>query len=101
MCFSHLLLQEQVFFSLHAHHLLHKANFSTACVNFVQVILDLLQVGDTIKATQLEDELEETANPREASHQTIRALKRSFDAFSFFTNATIAKDSCEARDKHA
>lgn len=49
----------QGFRFLPTHHLLHEANFSTACVDLVQVILDLLQVGDTTEATQLEDELEE------------------------------------------
>lgn len=45
-----------------AYHLLYRANFSTACVDFVQVLLNLLQVGDAIVATHFEDELEETVN---------------------------------------
>lgn len=64
------------FFLLPTCHLLHKANFSTACVDFVQVVLDLLQVGVTIKAAQLEDDLEETGNPRETSNQTWNALDK-------------------------
>lgn len=67
-----------LFFPLPTCHLLHEANFSTACVDFVQVVLDLLQVSSTIKATQLDDELLETGNPREASNQAIRALRLLF-----------------------
>lgn len=37
------------------------------------MILDLLLVGDTIEATQLEDELEEAGNPMGASNQTATA----------------------------
>lgn len=66
-----------------AYHLLYRANFSTACVDFVQVILNLLQVGDAIEATHFEDELEERVNPSEVSHQNIRALKQRFNLFNW------------------
>lgn len=42
-------------------------------MDLVQVILDPLLVGDTIEATQLEDELEEAGNPMGASNQTATA----------------------------
>lgn len=69
------------------------------------MVLDLLQVGGTIKATQLEDELEETGNQKEASKSSYRSSEAElgfvFLSFLFFFKATTAKDSCNARDKHA
>lgn len=68
---------------LPAYHLLHETNFSTARVDFVQVVLDFGQVGDTIEATQLEDELAETGNPKEASNQNYQSAEAEL-GFVFF-----------------
>lgn len=88
-----------VCFPLPPCHLLHEANFSTACLDFVQVVLDLLQVGGTTKATQLEDELEETGNPKEASKSSYRSSGAELGfVFLSLKKATTAKHSCNARE---
>lgn len=49
-----------MFFSeLKAYHLASGAQFSTTGVDFIQVALDGLQVGDTITTTQLQNQLQQ------------------------------------------
>ncbi len=44
---------------LKTHHLISGAQFSTAGVDFIQVTLDGLQVGDAIAPTQLQNQLQQ------------------------------------------
>lgn len=65
---NRVLLVQQL--QLSFYHLLHGTKFSTAGVDFVKVVLDLLQVRDTIATTQFQDKLEQrnrrkTCIPRE------------------------------------
>lgn len=45
-------------FVFNTNHLLIGAHFNTTGVDFIEVALDGLQVGDTITATQLQDQLQ-------------------------------------------
>ena len=57
--------------ALNSHHLISGAQFSAAGVDFVQVALDELQVGDAIASTQLQDQLRRGKGGKQVTQKSM------------------------------
>lgn len=70
MCIVHVLLVKQLWIFFFFYHLLSGVQF-TAGVDFVQVALDGLQVGDAITTTQLQNQLQQGKCGREVTLKSM------------------------------